>query len=265
MEIAALVLDIKPGDEVICPSFAFVSTASAFALRGAKLVFADSLSENPNVDVEDIVRKITPETKAIVVVHYAGVPVENLMNLKQRTSIPIVEDCAHAVGSTTPVVPSLNSQEGDAKGSSDYVGKIGCMSTFSFHETKNLGIGEGGMLVVNDSEAALWEKARICREKGTNRFTFLEGRVEFYEWQELGSSYLMSDVNAGILWGHLQHYDEIQQKRAFIWDYYAKHLWPSTLFQKPLSSEKSKANAHAYYLQFYDCVARQKFEVHERT
>ena len=242
LEMAALILDVGPGDEVICPSFTFVSSGNAFALRGATLVFADSEKETPNMDVDYVLGKITCKTKAIVVVHYAGVPV-NLTRLRE-TGIPIVEDCAHAIGSIDPVT-------------NDFVGKTGCLATFSYHETKNIGIGEGGTLVVNDSN--LWERARICREKGTNRTAFREGREAFYTWLTLGSSYLMSDVDAGVLWGCLQHYSEIQAKRLSVWDFYDENLWPSSLFKKP-SKKRSKANAHMYYLQFYDGDTRQNFE-----
>lgn len=153
LEMAALILELGPGDEVIVPSFTFVTSANAFALRGVNLVFADSEMDQPNVSVSDIMKKVTDKTKAIVVVHYAGVPVDVHSILEQTNhSIPIVEDCAHAIDSVDPKT-------------GDYVGKAGCLSTFSFHETKNIGIGEGGLLVVNDKK--LWRKAQIAREKGT--------------------------------------------------------------------------------------------------
>mmetsp|Transcript_1662 Transcript_1662/g.3038 ORF Transcript_1662/g.3038 Transcript_1662/m.3038 type:complete len:299 (+) Transcript_1662:1040-1936(+) len=186
LEMAALLLDIQPGDEVIVPSFTFVTTASSFALRGAKIVFADSEDETPNVSVSDILNKISARTKAIVIVHYAGISVDVPLILRETLhSIPVVEDCAHALDAFD-------------KNSGDFLGKAGCLATFSFHETKNVGIGEGGLLVVNDHR--LWSKARSIREKGTNLIDFKEGKVPFYTWTRLGSSYLMSEVNAAVLW-----------------------------------------------------------------
>jgi len=245
LEMAALILDLGPGDEVIVPSFTFVTTANAFALRGVNLIFADSEKDHPNVSVSDIMRKVTENTKAIVVVHYAGVPVDVHRILEETNhSIPIVEDCAHAIDSR------------DSK-TGEYVGKAGCLSTFSFHETKNVGIGEGGLLVVNDEK--LWRKAQITREKGTNRTDFHAGRVAFYAWVDLGSSYLMSDIDAAMLWGSLQNLDCIQKKRLSVWDAYdEKIICPQDyLYNKPSSS--LRANAHMYYLVFYDHEVRSEF------
>lgn len=237
LEMAALMLDLGEGDEVICPSYTFVSTANAFALRGCKIVFADSESETPNVSVEDILSKITPQTKAICVVHYAGIAVD-VQKIKDATDnkIPIVEDCAHAIGSIDPVTNQV-------------VGLNCDMACFSFHETKNICIGEGGLLVVNDESK--WMQAQIIREKGTNRVDFREGRAAFYTWISLGSSYLLSEVDAGILWGALLHYDEIQNKRLAVWDKYNKKLRPNALFRKP-DPNRARANAHMYYLEFID-------------
>mmetsp|Transcript_18503 Transcript_18503/g.45850 ORF Transcript_18503/g.45850 Transcript_18503/m.45850 type:complete len:418 (+) Transcript_18503:36-1289(+) len=232
LEMAALLLDLGPGDEVIVPSFTFVSTANAFALRGVSLVFADSGENHPNVSVDDVLKKITNSTKAIVVVHYAGVPID--LTRLVDTAIPVVEDCAHAIGTVDPLT-------------SEPIGKAGCLSTFSFHETKNIGIGEGGMLVVNDE--SLWEKAQIIREKGTNRTAFRENRAHYYTWYSLGSSYLLSDVDAGVLFGCLQHFDEIQLRRLAIWDQYQKFLNPSSLFDKP--QQKDRFNAHMYFIRFH--------------
>lgn len=234
LEMAALLLELGPGDEVIVPSFTFVSSANAFALRGVKIVFADSERGSPNVSVSDILRKVTPNTKAIVVVHYAGVVVD-VQRIIQETGakIPIVEDCAHAIGSI------------DQTG--DYVGKKGVMATFSFHETKNVAIGEGGLLVVNDE--TLWKNAQIIREKGTNRTEFKQGNISFYTWIGLGSSYLMSDIDAAMLWSALQNIDRIQRRRLEIWDAYDSQLTPNSIFFKPQKISQ-RANAHMYYLQF---------------
>ena len=253
LEMAALILDLQPGDEVIVPSYTFVSTANAFALRGVRLVFADCCdaeSGTPNVDVQDILRRITPRTKTIVVVHYAGVPIDLAPLL--RLNIPIVEDCAHAIGSYY-----VRDNHSSTSHGMEHAGTIGCLSTFSFHDTKNVGIGEGGCLVVNDPQ--LWEKARECRNCGTNRSAFLEGRVSYYTWTSLGSSYLMSDVDAGMLWGCLQHFDDIQLKRLQIWDFYHERIWASSIvWRKPWREHGH--NGHIYYLQFFDVNVRQEFE-----
>lgn len=243
LEMAALILDIQPGDEVIVPSFTFVTSASAFALRGARLIFADSSEENPNVDTDDILRKVTPRTKAIIVVHYAGVPIDVKLLLNSTNySIPIVEDCAHAISSIDPK-------------SGDYVGKTGCLSCFSFHETKNICIGEGGLLVVNDE--SLWLRAQVVREKGTNRTDFKAGRVSFYTWVELGSSFLMSEVDAAMLCSALENIDEIQHQRLKVWDEYDQRIIPSAAFAKP--AKTMRANAHMYFLEFTDFHTRGCF------
>ena len=246
LEMAALLLDLGPGDEVIVPSFTFVSTANAFALRGVSLVFGDSQKEHPNMSVEDVLSKITVKTKAIVLVHYAGAPID--ITKLQHTGIPIVEDCAHAIGTYDPYTQ-------------DYIGKTSAVSTFSFHETKNVGIGEGGLLVVNDSQ--LWEKAQIIREKGTNRTAFRENRAHFYTWYSLGSSYLLSDVDAGVLMGCLEHFDEIQDRRLAIWDQYDRQLIPTTLYRKPQS--KDKFNAHMYYIKFHDAETHKEFNQYMKS
>ena len=245
LEMAALILELGPGDEVIVPSFTFVTSANAFALRGVNLVFADSEKDQPNISVSDIMKKVTDKTKAIVVVHYAGVPVDVHSILEQTNhSIPIVEDCAHAIDSVDPKTD-------------DYVGKAGCLSTFSFHETKNIGIGEGGLLVVNDKK--FWRKAQIVREKGTNRTDFAAGRVAFYTWVDLGSSYLLSDIDAAMLWSALQHMDHIQNTRLAVWDAYDQKLLcpPNCVYNKP--SKKFRANAHMYFLEFNDPEMRTEF------
>ena len=243
LEMAALILDLKPGDEVIVPAFTFVTSANAFALRGVTIVFADSEEGSPNVSVSSILSKVTEKTKAIVVVHYAGVPVDIHQILKETNhSIPVVEDCAHAIGSIDPRT-------------GDIIGKAGCLSTFSFHETKNIGIGEGGLLVVNDPD--LWRMAQMVREKGTNRVDFLNGKVDKYTWVSLGSSYLMSDIDAAMLWSALQHYQEIQDHRLAIWDHYDQTLAANSIFKKP--PRDVRANAHMYYLEFSQPELLQDF------
>lgn len=237
LEMAALLLELGPGDEVIVPSYTFVSSANAFALRGVNIIFADSEKqhESPNVSVADILKKVTSKTKAIVVVHYAGVAVDVQRIIRETNgSIPIVEDCAHALGSIDPKT-------------GDFVGKSGCLSTFSFHETKNVAIGEGGLLVVNDER--LWMKAQIIREKGTNRTEFKQRNLAFYTWVGLGSSYLMSDIDAAMLWAALQNVDKIQSRRLAIWDAYDRNLTLNSIFSKP-HRESQRANAHMYYIRF---------------
>jgi len=241
LEMTALLLDLQPGDEVIVPSFTFVSTANAFALRGVKLQFADSSIDTPNVSIASIMSLVTKRTKAIVVVHYAGMPLDVRPLL--ATNIPLVEDCAHAIGVMDPFTQRP-------------IGVAGCMSTFSFHQTKNIPIGEGGMLVVNDPD--LWERAQIVREKGTNRTRFIEGRDTFYTWQSLGSSYLLSDIDAAFLRASLIHFDEIQERRVAIWKTYNSNVFVSSVYDKPIL-EVSLANAHMYYLKFWSCTLQKIF------
>lgn len=241
LEMTALLLDLQPGDEVIVPSYTFVSTANAFALRGVQLRFADSSCDTPNVSIESILSLVTERTKAIVVVHYAGVPLD--LRPLLATHIPLVEDCAHAIGVFDPYTQRP-------------IGLAGCMSAFSFHQTKNIPIGEGGMLVVNDPE--LWEYAQIVREKGTNRTRFIEGRDTFYTWHSLGSSYLLSDIDAAFLRASLNHFDEIQDKRIAIWKAYDRALLVTSLYEKPKLTV-SLANAHMYYLKFRSWAVQQSF------
>ncbi|MGM0567489.1 MAG: dTDP-4-amino-4,6-dideoxygalactose transaminase [Bacteroidota bacterium] len=211
LEMAALLCDIQPGDEVIMPSYTFVSTANAFALRCAKLVFADVDDEIPNISVDQVEALITSKTKAIVVVHYAGVAVDmdKMMELADKHNLFVVEDAAHAIDSY---------YKGRALGS------IGHFGTFSFHETKNIICGEGGMLAVNDSRFV--ENAEIIWEKGTNRAAFHRGEVEEYNWVDLGSSFLPSDLTAAFLYSQLLEMDDIQEKRIRVWKTYHEKLKP---------------------------------------
>lgn len=209
LEMAAILVDIQAGDEVIMPSYTFVSTANAFVLRGAKIVFADSLPAHPNIDVAKIEALITPKTKVIVPVHYGGAAcdMDEIMTLAAKYSLLVIEDAAHAIDSYYKGRP---------------LGSIGHLAAFSFHETKNIISGEGGMLVINDSQFA--ERAEIIREKGTNRSQFYRGEVDKYGWMDIGSSFLPSDIIAAFLFAQLENLDKIQAKRKVIWNTYYKKL-----------------------------------------
>ncbi len=209
LEMAAICLDITPGDEVIVPSFTFVSTVNAFVLRGAKPVFIDIRSDTLNMDENLLEGLITPKTRAILPVHYAGVGCEMdvIMQTAERHGIPVVEDNAHGLF-------------GKYKGR--YLGTFGCMATQSFHETKNFTCGEGGALFVNDP--TIVERAEIIREKGTNRSRFFRGQVDKYTWVDIGSSYLPSDVLAAFLFAQLEAWEDIQAKRGRAWSFYWTHL-----------------------------------------
>jgi dTDP-4-amino-4,6-dideoxygalactose transaminase len=209
LEMAAILLDIKPGDEVIIPSFTFVSTINAFVMRGARPVFCDIRSDTLNLDENLLEQLITPRTKAILPVHYAGVGCEmdTIMEIANRHGISVVEDNAHGLF-------------GKYKGR--YLGTFGDLATQSFHETKNISCGEGGALLINDSRYI--ERAEIIREKGTNRSRFFRGQVDKYTWVDIGSSYLPSDMLAAFLYGQLEVHETIQAKRKRIWEYYHEHL-----------------------------------------
>ncbi len=206
LEMAAILFDIQPGDEVILPSFTFVSTANAFVLRGAKIVFVDSRADHPNMDECLIEELITPKTKAIVVVHYAGLACEMdvIMDIAERHGLRVVEDAAQGIDSF---------YKGKALGS------LGHLGTMSFHETKNIQCGEGGMLMINDP--SLIKRAEILWEKGTERVAFSRGEISKYGWVDIGSSYLPSELNAAYLWSQLENLDRIQERRKAIWkDYF---------------------------------------------
>tara|TARA_R110001583_G_scaffold38005_2_gene123036 strand:+ start:2030 stop:3151 length:1122 start_codon:yes stop_codon:yes gene_type:complete len=236
LEMTAILLDIQPGDEVIAPSYTFVSTVNAFALRGAKIIFADSYHDHPNIDPEQIKKLITPNTKAIVVVHYAGVAcdMDAIMALATQYNIPVVEDAAQAI-------------DGYYKGKP--LGSIGTFGTFSFHETKNIIAGEGGLLAINDEKYI--HRAEIIREKGTNRSSFFRGEVAKYGWVDIGSSFLPSDIIAAYLYAQLENIDVIQARRKAIWNRYYEQLdlvLENTGVSLPKVTNNSTNNAHMFYL-----------------
>jgi dTDP-4-amino-4,6-dideoxygalactose transaminase len=241
LEMSAILLDIQPGDEVIMPSYTFVSTANAFVLRGAKIVFADSMGINPNMDAEAIESLITPKTKAIVPVHYAGIAcnMDKVMELATQYNLFVVEDAAQAIDSY------FIGKEGIKKS----LGSIGHLAAFSFHETKNIISGEGGMLVVNDPQFA--QRAEVIWEKGTNRSAFFRGEVDKYGWVDVGSSFLPSEIVAAFLWAQLEHLEEIQNKRKSIWNQYWEGLKPlqeKGILKLPLLPEYATNNAHMFYV-----------------
>ena len=244
LEMSAILANIQPGDEVIMPAFTFVSTANAFVLRGAKIVFVDIRPDTLNIDENLIEAAITDKTKAIVPVHYAGVACEmdKIMDIAKRHNLLVIEDAAQGVMST---------YKGKALGT---IGDIGC---YSFHETKNYSMGEGGAIVFKDDRYT--ELAEIIREKGTNRSKFLRGQVDKYTWVEMGSSYLPSDINAAYLWGQLEVANEINENRLKTWEYYhenLKELEDRGLIERPHIPEECKHNAHMYYIKLKDIEQR---------
>jgi dTDP-4-amino-4,6-dideoxygalactose transaminase len=244
LEMSAILLNIMPGDEVIVPSFTFVTTASAFVLRGAKIVFVDSQKNNPNINVSQIEALITKKTKAIVVVHYAGVAcdMDPILALAKKYNIEIVEDCAQAIESFYKKRP---------------LGTIGRFSTFSFHETKNIICGEGGMICINKD--ADFMRAEIVREKGTNRSAFFRGEVDKYGWVDIGSSFLPADILAAYLYAQIEVMDRIQAKRLEIWMRYEANLraYEAKLEIKLAEiPEWASNNAHMFYLTASDLKRR---------
>lgn len=243
-EMAALLSDIKPGDEVIMPSYTFVSTADAFVLRGATPVFVDIRPDTMNIDETLIEDAITPKTKAIVPVHYAGVGCEmdTIMDIARRHNLTVIEDAAQAIAST---------YKGKALGT---FGDFGC---YSFHETKNISMGEGGALLIQNED--MIEPAEIIREKGTNRAKFFRGQIDKYTWVNYGSSYLPSDMNAAYLWAQLENLDIIQKKRLSVWNRYREGL--SELEKKEyiefgVIPDECTNNAHMFYIKVRDLEKR---------
>lgn len=244
LEMAALLADIKPGDEVIMPSFTFVSTADAFVLRGATVVFVDIRPDTMNIDETKIEDAITDKTKAIVPVHYAGVACEmdTIMDIAKRHNLIVVEDAAQGV---------MSSYKGKALGA---IGDYGC---FSFHETKNYSMGEGGAILIQDS--AMIEAAEIIREKGTDRSKYFRGQIDKYTWQNFGSSYLPSDMNAAYLWAQLEMADEINDARLRVWNRYyegLKELAEAGKIELPVVPEGCVHNAHMFYIKAKDLEER---------
>ncbi len=244
LEMCAMLLNIKDGDEVIVPSFTFVSTALAFVRQGAKIIFADSLPNNPNIDVSKIEALITPRTKVIVPVHYAGVAVDMdpLMQLAKKYDIWVVEDAAQAIDSFYKGRP---------------LGTIGHLSAFSFHETKNIISGEGGMLGIN--EEIFVERAEVIWEKGTNRASFFRGEVNKYGWEDTGSSYLPSESIAAFLFAQVENIQDIQNKRKLLWNtYYSelKHL--DKFIRLPNVPNYATNNAHMFYIVLNSLTERQE-------
>ena len=257
LEMAAILADIKEGDEVIVPSFTFVSTALAFVRQGADIVFADSYSNNPNIDTDQLEALITEKTKAIVVVHYAGVAcdMDKIMSIANKHGIIVIEDAAQAIDSY------YISKDGTKKA----LGSIGHLSAFSFHETKNIISGEGGMLCINDDRFI--QRAEIIWEKGTNRSQFFRGEVDKYSWVDTGSSFLPSEIISAFLWAQIENMRDIQDKRIKIWNRYYEGLssFEPVSIKKPklpLVPKYATNNAHMFYLVCDNVDDRTKFIQH---
>lgn len=245
LEMAALLLDIRPGDEVIIPSFTFVSTVNAFVLRGARPVFIDIRPDTLNLDEKLLPHKISPRSRAIVPVHYAGVgcQMDAIMAFAEQRNLAVVEDNAHGLF---------------GKFQGQYLGTFGCMATQSFHETKNITCGEGGALLINDPQ--IIERAEIIREKGTNRSRFFRGMVDKYTWVDLGSSYLPSDILAAVLLAQLEARAEIQKNRKQVWEYYTQQLqsWAfKNQVQLPFVPGDCEQTYHMFYMILPSLAARQ--------
>ena len=244
LEMAAYLTDIKPGEEVIMPSYTFVSTADAFVLRGARIVFVDIRPDTMNIDEKKIEDAITDKTRVICPVHYAGIGCEmdEIMDIAKRHNLKVVEDAAQGVGSIY-------------KGR--YLGTIGDFGCYSFHETKNYTMGEGGAIVFDNDD--MLEKAEILREKGTDRSKFFRGQVDKYRWQDFGSSYLPSELNAAYLYAQLEVSDRISAKRQQIWELYNERLAPleeQGFIERPFVPEHCTNNYHMYYLKVKDIKVR---------
>jgi dTDP-4-amino-4,6-dideoxygalactose transaminase len=246
LEMSALLADIQPGDEVIMPSYTFTSTANAYVLRGGVPVFVDIRPDTLNLDEKLVEAAITPRTKAIVPVHYAGVSceMEVLGDIARRHRLMVIEDAAQGVGSSYHGKP---------------LGSLGALGCLSFHETKNVISGEGGALLIND--ASLAERAEIIREKGTNRSAFFRGQVDKYTWVDVGSSYLPGELIAAFLWAQLQQGDDITRRRLGIWRHYHEALAPLEergWLRRPIVPEGCAHNAHMYYVLLPSLAARQE-------
>jgi dTDP-4-amino-4,6-dideoxygalactose transaminase len=253
LDMTAMLLNFQPGDEVIVPSFTFVSTVNAFVLRGARPIFADIRPDTLNIDEKLLPALITPRTKAIAVVHYAGVGcnMETILETARQSGIHVIEDNAHGLF-------------GKYKGKS--LGSFGCMATLSFHETKNLTCGEGGALLINDP--GFIERAEVLREKGTNRSRFFRGQVDKYTWIDIGSSYLPSDILASYLYGQIERWQDIQAKRKFVWTYYYEHLrsWADSQgIGLPFIPKDCEQPYHIFYLLLPSLDQRDAMISHLRS
>jgi dTDP-4-amino-4,6-dideoxygalactose transaminase len=258
LEMAAILCDIQPGDEVIIPSYTFVSTALAFIRQGAVVIFADSMKEHPNMDADTIESLITPRTKVIVPVHYAGMAcdMDKIMALANKYNLFVVEDAAQAVDS---YYVAVSEKQSTAKA----LGSIGHLAAFSFHETKNIISGEGGMLAINDERFV--HRAEIIWEKGTNRAEFFRGEVNKYGWVDTGSSFLPSELIAAFLWAQIENLDDIQNRRKKLWDLYYEGLKPIAdkgYFHLPKLPEYATNNAHMFYLVCNSLEDRSKLIAH---
>ncbi|WP_169704104.1 dTDP-4-amino-4,6-dideoxygalactose transaminase [Candidatus Kuenenia stuttgartiensis] len=245
LEMAAILADVQEGDEVIMPSFTFVTTANAFVLKGAKVVFVDIRPETMNVDETKIEEAITDKTKAIIPVHYAGIccDMDVIIELAKKYNFLVIEDAAQGI---------MANYKGKALGS---IGHIGC---YSFHETKNYTCGEGGAILINDER--FLERAEIIREKGTNRLRFLKGQVDKYTWVDIGSSYLPSELNAAFLYANLQMAEEVKKKRLYLWNRYYVNLEKLKLkgsVELPYIPSHCEHNAHMFYIKLKDIEERQ--------
>ncbi len=236
LEMAAILLDINEGDEVIAPSFTFVSTVNAFVLRGAKIVFADSSAKNPNIDSTSLERLVTERTRVILPMHYGGIAcdMDEILKLALKNNIHVVEDAAQSINSFYKNKP---------------LGSLGEFGSFSFHETKNIMSGEGGMITVNDEK--YFKRAEIVREKGTNRSAFFRGEINKYEWVDIGSSFLPSEIISAFLFAQIENMNTIQKRRMEIWGFYHQHLLTLTQQGKidlPFIPDYATNNAHLFYI-----------------
>lgn len=234
LELIAITLNIQVGDEVILPSYTYVSTANAFALRGAKLVFVDTYQNHPSADLAEVEKAITSKTKAIVIVHYGGVAINysNIKNLRKKYGIPLIEDAAHCLGSTADGYP---------------IGKMGDFSAFSFHETKNISCGQGGAVIVNNQK--YWIKANMISQCGTDKIEFIKGKVKFYSWKIIGSNYLLAEPLCAILLASLKERETINTRRVSLWNEYFRLLKPlaqNNDIQLPPNVEGG--NGHIFYI-----------------
>ncbi|CAN5533189.1 dTDP-4-amino-4,6-dideoxygalactose transaminase [soil metagenome] len=250
LEMASILTDIKPGDEIIIPSYTFVSTANAFVLRGAKIVFADSYKDHPNLDADKISQLITEKTKAIVPVHYGGVAcdMDKIISIAKENNLYVIEDAAQCIDSFYKGKP---------------LGSLGDLGAFSFHESKNIISGEGGMLCINNG--MFNERSEIIWEKGTNRSAFYRGEVNKYEWIDVGSSFLPSDIIAAFLFSQLEHLSEIQSNRLNIWNKYYNeliHLQNAGKILLPVIPEYATNNAHLFYILTKDLNERNELIEH---